>query len=91
MAHGEIEVHLHQFLTSAQDGGQWSTSDPSPFTPRKESMVPTAIVCVGPWTALGGVYRSVQEATAVAQWLRCCATNRKVTDSIPDGVTGILH
>ena len=28
--------------------------------------------------------------TAVAQWLRCCATNRKVTGSIPDGV-GIFH
>jgi len=25
--------------------------------------------------------------TAVAQWLRCCATNRKVTGSIPGGVT----
>jgi hypothetical protein len=29
--------------------------------------------------------------TAVAQWLRYCATNRKVTGSIPDGVTGIYH
>ena len=28
---------------------------------------------------------------AVAQWLRCCATNRKVADSIPDGVIGIFH
>jgi hypothetical protein len=27
----------------------------------------------------------------VAQWLRYCATNRKVADSIPDGVTGIFH
>jgi hypothetical protein len=27
----------------------------------------------------------------VAQWLRYCATNRKVTGSIPDGVTGIYH
>ena len=27
----------------------------------------------------------------VAQWLRCCATNRKVTGSIPDGVIGIFH
>ena len=26
--------------------------------------------------------------TAVAQWLRCCATNRKVAGSIPDGVIG---
>ena len=29
--------------------------------------------------------------TAVAQWLRCCATNRKVVDSIPAGVMGIFH
>jgi hypothetical protein len=28
--------------------------------------------------------------TAVAQWLRCCATNRKVAGSIPDGVIGIF-
>ena len=27
--------------------------------------------------------------TAVAQWLRCCVTNRKVAVSISDGVTGI--
>jgi len=29
--------------------------------------------------------------TAVAQWLRCCATNWKVAGSIPDGVIGIVH
>ena len=29
--------------------------------------------------------------TAVVQWLRCCATNRKVAVSIPDGVIGIFH
>ena len=29
--------------------------------------------------------------TAVAQWLRCCATNWKVAGSIPDGVIGISH
>ena len=27
----------------------------------------------------------------VAQWLRCCATNRKVAGSIPDGVNGIFY
>ena len=27
---------------------------------------------------------------AVAQWLRCCATNRKVAGSIPDGVFEFL-
>ena len=29
--------------------------------------------------------------TAVVQWLRCCATNRKVAGSIPEGVIGIFH
>ena len=33
----------------------------------------------------------VSLGTAVAQWLRCCATNRKVAGSIPDGVIGIFH
>ena len=28
---------------------------------------------------------------AVAQWLRCCATNRKVASLIPAGVIGIFH
>ena len=28
--------------------------------------------------------------TAEAQWLRCCATNRKVAGSIPAGVTGFF-
>ena len=27
----------------------------------------------------------------VAQWLRCCATNRKVAGSIRDGIIGIFH
>ena len=31
------------------------------------------------------------QGTAVAQWLGCCATNQKVTGSIPDGVIGIFH
>ena len=39
---------------------------------------------------LEGVQPSGQ-GTAVAQWLRCSATNRKVADSIPAGVIGIFH
>ena len=34
---------------------------------------------------------NIVRGTAVAQWLRCCATNRKVVGSIPAGVTGIFH
>ena len=33
----------------------------------------------------------VRRGTAVAQWLRYCATNWKVAGSIPDGVFGVLH
>jgi len=29
--------------------------------------------------------------TVVPQWLRCCATNRKIAGSIPDRVIGIFH
>ena len=29
--------------------------------------------------------------TAAAQWLRCCATNRKVAVSIPGSFIGIFH
>ena len=37
----------------------------------------------------GGTYG--YRGTAVAQWLRCCAINRKVAGSIPDGVIEIFH
>ena len=30
------------------------------------------------------------DGTTVAQWLKCCATNRKVAGSIPAGVTGFF-
>jgi len=33
---------------------------------------------------------SIGDRGRVAQWLMRCATNRKVTGSIPDGVTGIF-
>jgi len=32
-----------------------------------------------------------QVGTAIAQWLRCCATNRKVAGWIKPGVIGIFH
>ena len=34
---------------------------------------------------------TVHRGTAVTHWLRCCATNRKVAGSIPDGVIAIFH
>ena len=42
------------------------------------------VVCLYP-------YSIVLMGTAVAQWLRYCATNRRVAGSIPAGVIGIFH
>jgi len=39
----------------------------------------------------GGFGLALAYKTAVARWLRCCATNRKVAGSIPDGVIGIFR
>ena len=36
------------------------------------------------------VYVNVTMGTTVSQWLRCCATNRKVAGSIPSGVSGFF-
>ena len=33
---------------------------------------------------------NIKMGTAVIQWLRCCATNRKVAGSIPAGVSGFF-
>jgi hypothetical protein len=37
------------------------------------------------------VIHIIYVGTAVAQWLRYCATNQKVADSIPEGVIVIFH
>ena len=36
------------------------------------------------------VWDGCRGGTAVAQWLRCCATNRKVAGSIPASVSGFF-
>ena len=35
-------------------------------------------------------YVITQMGTAVAQWLRCCATNRKIVGSIPASIIGFF-
>ena len=40
-------------------------------------------------TDMEKIYKE-ERGTAVAQWLRFCATNRKVTGSIPAGVSGFF-
>jgi len=38
--YGGVKVQLHAFLTLALDGGEWSTSCSSRFTPGEKSPVP---------------------------------------------------
>ena len=47
---------------------------------------------ITPEERLAGFFkvRTIKSGTAVAQWLRCCATNRKVAGSIPVGVSGFF-
>ena len=42
-------------------------------------------------TNLKIIFLTNKMGTAVAQWLRCCATNPKVARSIPDSVIGMFH
>ena len=37
------------------------------------------------------IWSCIKGETAGAQWLGCCATNRKVTSSILDGTIGIFY
>ena len=47
------------------------------------------VVCdVAFWTFKYRLYQYL--GSAVAQWLRCCATNRKVAGLIPAGVSGFF-
>ena len=48
------------------------------------------LFCYYMYDSFTAVTQTVQ-GTAVAQWLRCCATKWKVAGSIPDGVIGIFH
>ena len=43
------------------------------------------------WAHLVFWFLLLFQGTAVAQWLRWCATNRKVAGSIPAGVSGFFH
>jgi hypothetical protein len=46
---------------------------------------------VSPYTGTFYLLCASVKGTAVAQWLRFCATNRKVAGSIQDGVIGFFR
>jgi len=52
--HGGVEVQLHGILTSALDGGEWSTLCPSLFIPEERASHTLWIGgCMGPRTSPG--------------------------------------
>ena len=53
---------------------------------------PIAMFCMSyNYSSPNILHFSILWGNALAQWLRCCATNRKVAGSIPGGVIGIFH
>ena len=79
--------------------GPLSTCAPTNYVPREYSVAAILLLLFMVLKPLVPVlnilyfyistFRSM--GTAVAQWLRCCATNRKVAGSISDGDIGIFH
>ena len=64
---------------------QGTQSHPTPMT----TLIPYEPACTHIlWIFHHG---ASSEGAAVAQWLRCCVTDRKVAGLIPDGVIGIFH
>ena len=70
-------------------GGEWA---PEPVKTLWQWAKSLCLQKIQPWLSGLSSRRIVsipsELGTAVAQWLRCCATNRKVAGSIPDGVIG---
>jgi hypothetical protein len=71
--------YLVLILSEGQSGEAWEPSDAVTFGNRESLNGESTFIL--PYKNLG---------TAVAQWLRYCATNQKVAGSIPDGVVGIF-
>ena len=91
---GSRGIALHFLRPRYWKGVSGQLHAPAALYPGKE---PVPILQEVVW-APGPVWKGAENfgprgdrGTAVAQWLRCCATNRKVAGSIPDGVIGIFH
>jgi len=76
--HRRIKVQCGYACLSLQQVYGWSRKFMNGISSVKDSPRP-------------GQTHRVVKPEAVAQWLRCCATNRKVASLIPAGVIGIFH
>jgi hypothetical protein len=88
--HGTVHIKLNQMLSlSVMHFVNQLLHVSGTFVAHHQEVL-TVRVC----TAIGTYYTFtsiVVRRHVVAQWLKHCATNRKVAGSIPDGVIGIFH
>ena len=100
VANGQVSLQLHPISNPNQQIGSTARLRPAgdvlpwlrvtwTVTVRRLSSGAHCLVIIKLYFVIKVVLTYMR--TAVAQWLRCCATNRKVAGSIPDGVTGIFH
>jgi hypothetical protein len=85
-----IAQHLtFHFQATGTYGLHWQRCIPFRFTPcgHYSTNRKNVITCL--WFIKGKAKQ--WGPLMVAQWLRYCATNRKVGGSVPDGVNGIFH
>ena len=79
---------LHGPVTGSwQDGNEPSFSTKGVTVPNQ--LIDLTASSLGRWAFGRNISEStLNVGTAVAEWLRCCATNRKVAGSFPAGVVG---
>ena len=63
---------------------------PVPQTPKHKPQINHNIFLPNPFWTIFNQSTCHLTGTAVAQWLRCCATNRKIAGSIPADVNGFF-
>ena len=82
------DVTLGKSVTLTDVCYEWNTKAEIVHVEAIASVV--ALTSSSPLTGRFSAFR-INKGTAVAQWLRCCATSRKVAGWIPAGVIGIFH
>ena len=87
VAYGSVVWRIHCILSNQSLRMFQITRIPKVF----RRWLPRNLQCLHIIYALFRVGFALLMETAVAQWLRCCAPNRKVAGSIPDVVFGIFH
>jgi hypothetical protein len=72
-AYGGVEAQLRAFLISAVDGGEWSASGPSRFTPRERA---PGTHWIGGWLGPRAILDAVMKRKIPSTIKLCCPVYR---------------